>query len=556
MDTAVKKTRLEFLFEKFKVDYQKGIEKKILFPRNQVKSDSKEDGEPDIMDMFYDNNFMGFAMSFRPDSLKYTKQYEKLFYFLVDCDPTDNKEYVSWVLNLFSQHLKDRVSIRDGYTDNIFSSAEINNFYEDLITKGKEALEVFSFLKKTNVLHVNSRDINQYKTLTKFLDMVKPYMIKDDGDDSVHTLDHKELQCIHNFVELGKDCDKETGSAELVFENSKWVIVITHNKTANSEFGKYTTWCTAGTRWGSMFDSYHGRGELFVLIRKGYGSKKAIKQHPEYRLQFHFEDDQFMDANDRRIDINKFLYDNKEVKNYFKSYIIKTALPKRRARNLRQMDEIKYLLGLGFGDEIIKILKESKPESMDFSGHIIEMEYLENIGEVTSLKKLDLTECKLTHIPESIKHLTNLKYLKFRNNPGVKEIPSWVSELKNLETLDCAGCDITQVGDLSGNENLQELVIDFNKNLKVLPKNLGKLKKLTRLTASSCDIQTVEDDIADCPLFLFDVHSNKKLTSIPAKLSKVPSIEAICIDDTSIPMSLINEMNQNSNGHVCILKYG
>jgi hypothetical protein len=554
MDNIAKKTRLEFLFEKFKLDYAKAIEKNLFRPRPTVVD---VDGENDVLNQFYDNDFMNFAISFRSASLRYEKQYDKLFYFLVDCDPTDNKEYVSWLLNLFSQQLKDRVSIRDGYTDNVMSVVEINNFYEDIITKGKEALEVFSFLKKTNVLHINRRDINQYKTLTNFLDMVKPYLIKDDGDDSVHTLDHKELQCIHNFVEFGKEPDdKEMGSAELVFENDKWVIVITHNKLANTEFGKFTTWCTAGTRWGSMFESYHGRGELFVLIRKGYGSKKEIKERPEYRLQFHFEDDQFMDANDKRIDINKFLFNNKEVKDYFKSYIVKTALPRRRAKNMRQMDEIKYLLGLGFGDEIIKILKESKPESMDFSQHIIEMQYLDNIGEVTSLKKLDLTECKLTYLPESIRHLKNLKYLKFRNNTSVTKIPDWVSELTNLETLDCAGCDIEEIGDLSGNTNLKELVIDFNKNLKNLPKNVGKLTNLTRLTASSCDIRSIEDELVNCPLFLLDIHSNKNLSKIPTTLSKIPSIEAICVDDTSIPNTLIKEMENNSNGRVCILKYG
>ena len=142
MDTSTKKTRTEFLFEKFKLDYQKGIEKQILLPKWSPKQDTQEAEEPDPLDMWYDNNFMGFAVSFRPDSLKHKKQYEKLFYFLVDCDPTDNKEYVSWLLNLFSQQLKDRVSIRDGYTDNVFSLEEINNFYEDLISKGKEALEI------------------------------------------------------------------------------------------------------------------------------------------------------------------------------------------------------------------------------------------------------------------------------------------------------------------------------------------------------------------------------------------------------------------------------
>jgi Leucine-rich repeat (LRR) protein len=100
------------------------------------------------------------------------------------------------------------------------------------------------------------------------------------------------------------------------------------------------------------------------------------------------------------------------------------------------------------------------------------------------------------------------------------------------------------------------LVIDFNKNLKSLPKNVGKLTNLTRLTASSCDIRSIEDELVNCPLFLLDIHSNKNLSKIPTTLSKIPSIEAICVDDTSIPNTLIKEMENNSNGRVCILKYG
>lgn len=559
MDNKTKKTRLEYLFEKFKLDYEKGIEKKILLPRPVEYIQTERKDTPDKLDLYFDSSFSAFATLFNPESLKYEKQYEKLFYFLVDCDPTDNKEYVSWLINLFSQHLKDRVSIRDGYTDNVFSAIEIKNFYEDLITKGKEALEVFSFLKKTNVLNVNRRDINQYRTLNEFINVIKPYMSKDEGDDSVHTLDHHELRCIHNFAEWGKSTPKDSeGSSELVFENDNWVIVITHNKAANVEFGKYTTWCTAGTRWGSMFDSYHGRGELFVLIRKGYGSKKSIKAHPEYRLQFHFEDNQFMDANDRRININNFLFDNKEIKDFFRNYIIKTALPKRRATKYNHTQDITYLLELGFGEEIIKILKESKPESMDFSKHAIEMEYLKAIGEITSLVKLDLSECKLDYLPESIRNLTKLKSLKFRNNKLVTEIPAWISDLKNLEVLDCAGCNISDFKDVGGLTNLKELVIDFNKNLKELPKDIGKLTNLTRLTASSCDLRTIGegDELTNCPLFLLDVHSNKKLTTISPKISSIPTIEAICIDDTMISDTTKKELEKNSNGKVCILKFG
>jgi hypothetical protein len=555
MDNITKKTRLEYLLEKFKTDYKRGIDKKLFSPIIRKFELSISPENIDKMDAYYDNEFYSFSILYQPDSMKYEKQYEKIFYFLVDCDPSDNKEYVSWLMNMYSQTIKDRVSIAHGYTDNILTRDEISNFFEDAITKGKEALEVFTFLKKTNILNVNSRDINQFKTLNTFINTVKPYMNRDDGDDSVHTLDHKELQCIHNYVTFGKDSDK--GVAELVFENDKWVVVITHNKLANSDFGKYTTWCTAGTRWGNMFDSYHGRGELFVLIRKGYGSKNSIKKHPEYRLQFHFEDNQFMDANDKRINVNKFLQENKELKSYFKHYLVNTALPRRRSKNLtvRHMDEINYLLELGFGDEIIKILKETKTESIDFSGHVIDSEYLENIGEVTSIKRMDLSECKLTHLPESIKHLKDLKYFKFRNNPLITVIPDWISELTNLETLDCAGCGLLEIGDISGNINLKDVVVDFNKNLKSLPKNIGKLTKLARLTAASCDIRSVDDDIINCPLYLLDIHNNEKLSYIPIKLSSIPSIQAIVIDGTSVSNDTIKEMEAKSNGSVCILKY-
>ena len=443
--------------------------------------------------------------------------------------------------------------MKGGYTDFLIPVEDVNNFFEDVLSKAKDALEVFTFLKKTNVLSIDSRDINNFKTINEFVNMVKPYMITDEGDDSVHTLDHKELKCIHNHVEHS---DVE-GKAELVFENENWVIVITHDREANIEFGKYTTWCTAGSRWGNMFDGYHSRGELFVLIRKGYGSRKAIKSHPNYRLQFHFEDSQYMDANDKSININDFLFNNKAVKRFFREYIVKTVLPKRQLKRHTQSDDIKYLLNLGFGDEIIKIFKESKPETVDFNGHKIESEYLESIGEITSIKKLVLSDCGLTHLPESIRNLKNLKTLEFRNNKGVTKVPDWISELPALETLNCAGCDIREIGDLSGNPNIVDLVLDFNVHLERLPTNIGKLTKLDRLTAASCNIKEVSDDILNCKqLFLFDLHANVNLERIPIEMSKLPNIEAICIDDTKISQQTVQLMKENSNGSCCIIKYG
>jgi len=553
--TPKKKTRLEYLFDIFINDYKRAVTHKLF---KEVKAGDNTVVKPEHAKFAYhiDPWFRNF-LSYQPmpddgngeNNFYYIgkgdNEMDRLFKFFVHCDPSPNKEYVSWFLNLYRKIIKDKI---DGS-----GQAHTDNFYEDLMTKVPEALDVFSFLKLTNVLAVETRDINRYKTINEFIDLVRPYMAKDDGDDSVHTLDHKELTCIQNHTKQSKT----NGKAELVFENNEWVIVITHDKEANIEFGKYTTWCTAGTRYGNMFDSYHGRGELFVLIKKGHGSKKAIKKDPAVRLQFHFEDGQYMNADDRSININEFLFSNKDIKKFFRGYIIKRVLPHRQQKNTRQSEDIKYLLNLGFGDEIIKILKESKPEIVDFSGHKIESEYLESIGEITSIKKLDLSECGIDKLPDSIANLKNLKSLKFRNNKNIKNVPVWVSELTNLEYFDCAGCNITEIGDLGKNTNLTELVLDYNKNLKKLPKGVGNLTKLTRLTASTCDLREIDEELLNCTnLYLMDVHMNEHLERIPVELSKLPNIVAICIDDTKVSMQTKKIMEDNSNGSVCIIKYG
>ncbi len=551
-----KKTRLEYVFDIFKKYHKKAVDKNIygkhVVPDKEFVADSVKmyDGDTLFME-FYRNQYQRNGTY-----LEGKTPMELLFNFFVECDPSHNKEYVSWFINLYKNIIRDRID--DVYLASKENSVaeirpEYQNFFEDLQSKVIEALEVFSFLKKTNVLSIENRDINRFKDVNEFVNMVKPYMSTDTGDDSVHTLDHKEITCIQNFV----DNKKVEGKAELVFENSEWVIVITHDRQANIEFGKYTTWCTAGTRYGNMFDSYHSRGELFVLIKKGHGSKKAISKHPEYRLQFHFEDNQYMDANDKSININEFLFNNKDIKLYFRNYIIKRVLAYRQKKNNKQVDDIKYLLNLGFGDEIIKIFKESKPETVDFSGHKIESEYLEKIGEITSIKSLDLSDCGITFLPESIKDLKNLKKIKFRNNKQITSVPEWFSELKSLEYLDCAGCDIREIGDLGECEKLTELVLDNNQKLKQLPANIGKLKKLVRLTASSCDLREIKEDITNCnDLFLVDVHMNLKLDKMPVGLSKLPNIVAICIDDTKISQETKQIMENNSNGTVCIIKYG
>ncbi len=560
-----KKSRVEFLYENsFKATYRKAVKRQQL-----TKFDNRHEGFTSLHHMvynnpedpFYDYRLFSFLSSMGIPPTDYLGEEktprEVAFRFLVECDPTPNKENLQWLLGLYRNQL---ISYTPDNPDAIRETTYINHhFYEDLYTTVKSSLETFAFLKKTNVLSESKRDINKYPDYQTLNEVVLPYMMMgDEGEDNVHTLDTKELRCIQNhqhFIEKNKEYDESIGRAELVFENKDWVIVITHDKEANVQFGKYTAWCTAGTRHGSMFDSYHGRGELFVLVKKGCGSKQAIKKDPSVRLQFHFEDQQYMDAPDRPIDINTFLFDNKEVKNFFKGYIVKKVLPKRQERN-KVNDDINFLMKLGYGDEIIKMLKDSKPKKLDFSGNKMDADLLRDIGDITSLEVLDFSDCGLTELPDSIRSLVNLKYLKLRNNQ-ITNPPSWLNELKSLTFLDLSGCRLEKTIDLTGLDNLTDIVLDYNPKLKYAPSGIGTLSKLARFTASNCDIRSIPEEILNCgELFLIDIHANSKLTTLPEKISGLQNIVAICVDDTDISPDLLKRINANKRSmEVTIIKY-
>jgi hypothetical protein len=555
-----KKSRVEFLYENsFKATYRKAVKRGQL-----TKFDNRHEGFTSLHhmvynnpeDTFYDYRLFTFLSNMGIPPTNYLGEEktprEVAFNFLVECDPTPNKENLQWLLGLYKNQLIS-------YTPTDLDTNINNNFYEDLYTTVKSSLETFTFLKKTNVLAESKRDINKYPDYQTLNEVVLPYtMMGDEGEDNVHTLDTKELRCIQNhqnFVEKNKEYDETIGRAELVFENKDWVIVVTHDKEANVQFGKYTTWCTAGTRYGSMFESYHGRGELFVLVKKGYGSKEAIKKDASVRLQFHFEDQQYMDAPDKPISINDFLFRNPEIKSFFKKYITKTVLPKRQKKG-KVNDDIQFLLKLGYGDEIIKMLKESKPKVLDFSGNKMDYSLLGEIGDIDSLEKLDFSDCSLSQIPDSIQNLKKLKYLKLRNN-DIEFVPDWLHKLTTLTFLDLSGCNIKNRFDLTGLSNVTDVVLDYNRRMTDLPTGLETLSNLARLTASNCSLKKIDESILNCSeLFLVDFHGNKNLVKIPTKISGMENIIAICIDDTGIDNDSMKDLKANRRSYdVSIIKY-
>lgn len=559
-----KMSRVEYLYEKvFTPTYNKGVKrgqlrelKKSNIPNiDSVKVSKNEYCDPMLFDFLNKldilNNYIGEDNTSK----------SIIFNWLKDCDPTEHKENLNWLIKLYKKQLVSIGQHNEYLGSGMDYPQDIITFYEDLYTTVKSSLHTLSILKKTNVLDAKKRDINQYPNYKSLNNYLLPYTtLNDDDDEDTHTLNHREIKCIenlNNMVKKNDDYDPEIGLAKLLYENDDWVVVRTDDQKANSEFGRYTTWCTSGTRFSSMFDSYASRGNLFVLIKKGKGSKGAIKKEPSARLQFHFEDDQYMDANDMSININEFLFNNEGVKDYFKEHITKVVIPKMMLNTKGHIKVINYLLNLGYGDSMINILKDVKPKELDLSGKRLDNELLKGLGQLTTLEKLDLSDCHISDLPDGISRLNKLKYLKLRGNP-ISNVPNWLNNFSDINFLDLSNCDISKRLDFTGLNNLTTLILDYNPKMLELPEGLNTLSKLVRLTASNCGIKAIDNDIINCgELCLLDLHSNNKLSKLPSNISAMDNIIAICVDYTNISDKLIEELNSNKRSEdVSIIKYG
>lgn len=530
-----KRTRIDFLKEQFISAYNYGIKHEIYVKLNGVFQDPYfcEYKNVDVYSLFE---------SVHIDS-------ESLFNFFIESDPTKNKEYVSWLISLYKNILKKYVQYKSEKQDTTINPAisealqEWKTFFEDVHSKVNYSLIKFTQFKQSNILDVVNRDIRSFRDYNSFVSFIHSFKATDENSEDILTL--RELNCLRNY----KNNILDSGKAELVFENNDYLIIITHDKQSNIIFGEKSTWCTSWTSANNYFDRYHKLGELFVLIRK---QKLLNKQD---RLQFHFEESMYMDLDDRPINIATFFEKNLEIKLFFKQYIVNKVLPKRKNKDINST--INYLKTFGFEGEIFDILIESKTEVLDLTGWDIKSDNLERICEMAYLKEINLTNCKLDHLPEAIGELKELRKFKCRNNPKLKTLPESFNKLEKLEIIDLFNCDIRNFPAIDTNCEIKELILDGNVNLKTLPKNLNKLPELKRLTASGCNIKRINDDILGClKLIILDLHDNPELSYIPINITKLPNLFALCIDNTKITSEDIDAMKQDKNGLITIIKYG
>jgi len=198
---------------------------------------------------------------------------EKTFYKIYDADPTRNKKYIFWLLNIYCHgHLP----------------------LEDLV----KANEYLKYLNKyNNKLKEDKRNIANYKNLEDLYDELE-FLMEMSEDD---------LMSGEEYLKKIKEKD-----VEVVYDDKDWKIVVPLTQETSNIYGRGTQWCTTSEK-GSRFEDYTKKqypgAKLYIIIDKN----ALVSETKTHKHQFHFESKQFKDASNKDVDINVFFEKNKKT---------------------------------------------------------------------------------------------------------------------------------------------------------------------------------------------------------------------------------------------------
>ena len=141
--------------------------------------------------------------------------------------------------------------------------------------------------------HIKLGDIPELKTALVTYDKNKSQLPNIKDCKSLSELIEWVKDLSDDFKPIRKQ-SKAKADLEKVYEDDEWVVYVPHSHAAARRGGECTHWCTASEN-GYYYNMYSKQGPLYINIRKSDDAK----------FQFHFESDQFMDANDKPVRLNE-----------------------------------------------------------------------------------------------------------------------------------------------------------------------------------------------------------------------------------------------------------
>lgn len=342
-------------------------------------------------------------------------------------------KYTQWMLkNFVAPTFKDeRANVEKGTGEYRSIMGEFQRLFMEDLHKMSDDLKKYERFK--NQLPEDKRDINKVSSEELF-DLVKDFKLE-------------KTKASKQEKEQAKVSYQYPGS-EVLFRGPTWTLIKIEDKGdlgkgAAIFFGGYqdgdsgeSRWCTSAPGL-NYFNTYIKDGPLYVVLPnddKGEVGKRTGL--PKERYQFHFPSSQFMDRNDRQINLVEYLNGPmKELKDYFKSEFAKGLVTKGGDKveiNYPDSSAGKFVALYGF-EELFQTLPEDIKQLLitNKSKENIALDVPDSLGRFTNLEALLLQNIVKT-LPNSIGNLKNLNFVSLNKNPELDSLPESIADLPNL----------------------------------------------------------------------------------------------------------------------------
>jgi hypothetical protein len=484
MKVILKESQYKVLLKEDRVEYlrnQNVVSDKDVELFNQTKDKPKRrgpEGEISIgkKDLEPIIGLEGEPIAYFKGPKKQIKLTPETYQAFVAADPSRNKEYVQWIIDVFKKEI-----------DHDLENAK--RFVGEDLPQATEALETFDKVKKTRLFKQNAperegapdnpKDIRKYNSIAQLSGVIAPF--KDMGDDELESPEggnpsgmsnkgYKLFKDLVSFVKLGQAKMHKLSDNMLIYQPQTL-------KSSCEPLGSLSTWCTRATP-----TSYDNSNEYFHRYRGETGQNDRLRPTGEYSdyyvimplelfqmeqphtsqfypLQFHLESNQFMHRNNSQIGkdgIQKLINDYPEVGEYFRKEIGKWASESvKSGQGLMDNKYIEHLNDFGGSAE----------------NYISDEDYQKGVDGIKNLAK------------EYTGSFNNNKYLKWLiGNSGDINITDYISE--NANKVDFSNFNLKELPDMSMFDNITK-VIATNSGLYKFPNGNQLPKNIKNLSISN-----------------------------------------------------------------------
>lgn len=495
----LKEDRVQFLKTQNVID-PKMLDKSV--EGSDEKYDKRKPGGIDpnkpIIEPIEDHNGIDIAYIIKNKKGKQSvKLSEQIFNDIVEADPSPNKQYVQWMIQVFMRH------INEGDIEQAI------RFLSEDLPEANEFLTVFDSVKNKKVFKRSGpnrpnapqdvTNINQYNDLAHLYSVVSPFIgAGDDEDDEGESKLWKKLK---KYIDLGE--------AKLAYRDND-VLIYTPLTIESScdPLGPLASWCTR-REGNSYFDSYRRNNpkpdgslsDYYVIM-----PKKLFDGDDEgglYPLQFHFESNQIHDKSNSSIErsgqLNNVLGKFPGLKTFFvKELGSLVEMDIRKGTGLMDSNYIKYLNMFGgrvedhiSGEAYEEGVNNIKRMASKTTGPLQSNKYLQWLMQNT--EGIVITDYLDTE---------NTKSLDF-SNMTLSELPD-LSKFSNLERITANNCGLKSlppIDHLPLNNKLNVIIAKDNNIEEVPLLGYDKLNKLFLLNLTNNPVKKFNKDIA---LGMFD----------------------------------------------------